>query len=156
VSDRITGARLDDEANGVSGARPLPGRCYWVEFRKFSDDRGALTPIEFGDLPFKVERAFYFYDVPVGERRGSHAHRSTEQILIAISGSFQVTLEDGAQMTTVTCDRPWRGLYLPPMVWAEQTNFAGGTVGLVLASAPFDEADYVREKHEFNRLVCKS
>jgi dTDP-4-dehydrorhamnose 3,5-epimerase-like enzyme len=141
----------------VSEGPPLPGGCYWVEFRKFSDDRGALTPIEFGhELPFTVKRAFYFYDVPVGERRGSHAHRSTEQILIAISGSFQVMLEDNVSVTTITCDRPWRGLYMPPLVWAEQTNFTGGTVGLVLASAPFDEADYVRDKHEFNSLVGKA
>ena len=105
-------------------------------------------------VPFEIRRVFYFYDVPAGEARGAHAHRSLEQVLIALSGSYRVTLEDGSSRAQVTCDRPWYGLYVPPMVWACQTDFAGGTVGLSIASAPFDEQDYIRDHAEFTRLVA--
>jgi WxcM-like, C-terminal len=132
----------------------LPGGCRWLSFEKFWDARGALTPIEaLRHVPFEIKRVFYFYDVPVGENRGAHAHREIEQVLIALSGSFKVILDDGRDTATVVCDRPWEGLYMPTMVWASQIDFAGGTVGLVLTSGPFDEADYIRDKSEFQRLV---
>jgi hypothetical protein len=132
----------------------LPGGCRWLEFEKFSDLRGALTPIEsLRHVPFEIRRVFYFYDVPVGEDRGSHAHRALEQVIVAISGSFEVILDDGRHKLSVLCERPWRGLYVPPLVWCEQVRFAGGTVGLVLASAPFDESDYIRDYAQFCALV---
>ena len=133
----------------------LPGGCRWIELEKFWDARGALTPVESGrHIPFEIRRVFYFYDVPAGEARGAHAHRTLEQVLLALSGSYRVMLDDGSSRAHVTCDRPWRGLYVPPMVWACQTDFAGGTVGLSIASAPFDEHDYIRDHAEFSRLVA--
>ena len=132
----------------------LPRRVRWIELQKFWDERGALTPVEGGrNIPFELKRIFYFYDVPAGEARGSHAHRQCQQVLVCISGSFDVVVDDGRASGMVTCDRPWRGLYVPPMVWASQVNFAGGTVGLVLASHFFDEADYIRDFDEFRRAV---
>lgn len=152
ASHTVAGER--GSVTGRDETPQLPGGCRWLEFEKFQDERGALTPIESRrHVPFAIGRVFFFYDVPVGERRGSHAHRILEQVVIGISGSFQVILDDGRLTTTVTCDRPWHGLYVPPMVWADQVNFAGGTVGVVLAPAPFDEADYIRDKEEFHRLV---
>ena len=134
----------------------LPGGCQWLKLGKFWDDRGALTPVESGqDIPFEIRRVFYFYDVPAGEKRGSHAHQTVEHVLIAISGSFDVILDDGERTEKVTCDRPWRGLYLAPMVWASQVNFAGGTVGLALASAHFAETDYIRDYREFRRVIAR-
>jgi hypothetical protein len=128
----------------------LIGGCRWLQFPKFWDDRGALTPVESGiSLPFEIRRVFYFYDVPVAESRGAHAHRELVQVLVALSGSFDVIIDDGARTLNVTCDRPWRALYVPPMVWTAQVNFAGGTVGLVFGSEHFSEEDYIRDHAAF-------
>lgn len=155
-------SRLRDFEVRVSGgadaieASELPGGSRWLEFRKFSDARGALTPFEqLRDVPFEIRRIFVFYDVPVGESRGSHAHRTLEQVLVATSGSFEVILDDGSSKESVVCERPWRGLYVPPLVWSSQINFAGGTVGLAVTSAPFDERDYIRDYGEFRRLAAR-
>jgi hypothetical protein len=142
------------DPNREGQSESLPGGCRWLEFEKFSDSRGALTPYEsLRHVPFAIERAFVFYDIPVGESRGAHAHRTLEQILVAISGSFEVVIDDGKSERTVVCERPWRGLYVPPLVWSSQVKFAGGTVGLVIASAPFDEADYIRDYSEFREIT---
>lgn len=147
---------MGDDEKQKTGAQDLPGGCRWLAFEKFFDDRGALTPIEgLRHVPFEIKRVFYFYDVPAGEERGAHAHREIEQVLIALSGSFEVILDDGSRTQTVVCDRPWRGLHVPTMVWSSQVKFTGGTVGLVLASAPFDETDYIRDYREFMRLACR-
>jgi dTDP-4-dehydrorhamnose 3,5-epimerase-like enzyme len=132
----------------------LIGGARWIEFQKFSDTRGSLTPIESArDVPFPIVRLFYFYDVPVGDRRGSHAHRAQEQVIVCIAGSFDVLLDDGMSKEKVCVSRPWSGLYVPPMLWAEQLNFDGGTVGLVLASDHFDEADYIRSYDDYLQMV---
>jgi hypothetical protein len=121
---------------------------------KFSDPRGSLTPIE-GErhVPFPVRRIFYFYDIPVGESRGAHAHRIQEQVIICLAGSFDVLLDDGERRQLVRVSRPWNGLYVPAMLWASQVSFDGGTVGLVVASDVFDEADYIRSYDEFLSLI---
>lgn len=135
----------------------LIGGARWIEFQKFSDPRGSLTPIESDiDVPFPIMRVFHFYDVPAGERRGAHAHRAHEQVIVCIAGSFDVLLDDGTSKQTVCVSRPWSGLYVPPMLWAEQLNFDGGTVGLVLASAHFDEADYIRSYDGYLALLSFS
>jgi hypothetical protein len=108
------------------------------------------------DIPFEIRRAFYFYDVPAAESRGSHAHREQQHALFAISGSFDVILDDGISKAKVTCDRPWLGLFIPPMVWASQVNFTGGTVGIAFASDHFSEEDYIRDYEEFQRLAGHS
>ncbi len=133
----------------------LIGGARWIELEKFSDPHGALTPIESElDVPFAIHRVFYFYDVPVAERRGAHAHRQQHQVLICLAGGFDVILDDGAQRQSVRLFEPWRGVYVPPLLWVEQLNFHGATVGLVLASDVFDEADYIRDHDEYRRLLA--
>lgn len=117
-----------------------------IELPKIADHRGNLTFVE-GDrhIPFQIRRTFYVYDIPSGEYRGAHAHRNLEQVVICLSGGLEVYLEDGQEQRTIRLNRPWLGLYIPPMVWASQGNFDPGTVYIVLASQPYDETDYYRD-----------
>ena len=126
--------------------------CKLIDFPKVPDPRGNLTFIE-GEhhIPFGIRRIFYIYDVPTGESRGAHAHRRLEQILICLSGSFDAQLDDGDNRKSVHLNRPWQGLYIPPMIWAAEVNFDPGSVCLVLASDLFDEADYIRDYDTYLR-----
>lgn len=113
-----------------------------------------MTFIEGGHhVPFDVERVYYLYDVPGGAERGGHAHRDLHQAIIAVAGSFDVILDDGFDRKKFRLSRSYRALYVAPMVWRELKNFSSGSVCLVLASAPFDEADYLRDFDEFVRLA---
>jgi hypothetical protein len=120
------------------------------------DARGNLTFIEGGGrhVDFDIARVYYLYDVPGGAERAGHAHKTLRQLLIAMSGSFDVVLDDGRTRERCHLNRSYRGLYLPPMTWREIDNFSSGSVCLVLASAPFDEADYLREYDEFREAVA--
>ena len=134
----------------------IPSRiedCLVLELPKITDVRGNLTFIE-GErhVPFPIRRVFYLYDVPTGADRGAHSHRQQHQFLICLSGSFDVQLDDGTQTRTVHLNRPWKGLHVPPMIWAAEVNFDAGTVCLVLASDEFSEADYIRDYQEFISL----
>jgi uncharacterized RmlC-like cupin family protein len=100
-------------------------------------------------IPFRIRRVFYLYDVPTGESRGAHAHKRLEQVVICLSGSFDVHLDDGSDRRSVHLNRPWQGLYIPPMIWAAEINFDAGSVCLVLTSAHFDESDYYRDYDEY-------
>ena len=121
-----------------------------LEFPKITDPEGNLTFIENErHIPFEVKRVFYLYDIPTGESRGAHAHRTLEQVLICLSGSFDVLVDDGFERKHVHMNRPWRGLYLPPMIWAAEVNFDAGSVCLVLTSQYFSEADYYRDYDEY-------
>jgi oxalate decarboxylase/phosphoglucose isomerase-like protein (cupin superfamily) len=100
-------------------------------------------------VPFEVQRVFFIYDVPTGESRGGHAHKELHEFIICLSGSFDVQLDDGEDKRTIHLNRPWKGLHVPPMVWAAETNFDTGSVCLVLASAPYDEADYLYDYDEY-------
>jgi oxalate decarboxylase/phosphoglucose isomerase-like protein (cupin superfamily) len=121
-----------------------------LEFPKITDPEGNLTFIENErHIPFEVKRVFYLYDIPTGESRGAHAHKALEQVLICLSGSFDVLLDDGIERRHVHMNRPWRGLYIPPMIWAAEVNFDAGSVCLVLTSQYFSEADYYREYDEY-------
>lgn len=125
-------------------------QCHVIEFPKITDHRGNLTFIEEGrHVPFDVKRVFYIYDIPSGEDRGAHAHKTLHQVLICLSGGLEVHLDDGVDRKTVHLNRPWLGLYIPPMVWASEGNFDSGTVYLVLTSDYYNEADYVRDYDEF-------
>jgi hypothetical protein len=125
-----------------------------LEFRKVADPKGNLTPIEGGmDVPFSIERVFYLYDVPGGEARGGHAHRALHQVIIAASGSFDIVVEDGTAERRFFLNRSYFGLHIPPMIWAHLENFSSGSVGLVLASAHYDEADYYRDHDEYLRVA---
>jgi len=124
--------------------------CTLVDLPKISDPRGMLTFIESGiHLPFDVKRIFYLYDVPTGESRGAHAHKTLEQFLICLSGSFDVQIDDGSSREVIHLNRPWKGLYIPPMIWAAETDFDPGTICLVLASNSFDETDYYRNYDDY-------
>jgi glyoxylate utilization-related uncharacterized protein len=121
-----------------------------IDLRRIANPRGNLTPIEGGvDVPFEIRRVYYLYDVPGGESRGGHAHRDLEQFIVAVSGSFDVVLDDGAGKQRFFMNRSYYGLYVPKMTWRELENFSSGSVSLVLASAHYDEADYFREYQDF-------
>jgi hypothetical protein len=124
--------------------------CRLIEFPRIADPRGNLTFIENErHIPFEVKRVFYLYDVPTAESRGAHAHRTLEQVVICLSGSFDVMLDDGIDQRHVHLNRPWQGLYIPPMIWAAEVNFDAGSVCLVLTSQLFNEADYYRDYDEY-------
>ncbi len=125
-----------------------------VYLPRITDPRGNLTFVEGGEhIPFEIRRVYYLYDVPAGAERGGHAHRTLHQIIIPLSGSFDVILDDGRGWRRFRLDRPYRGLYVAPMTWRELSNFSSGSVCLVLASAHFDESDYLRDYRDFLKLA---
>ncbi|MBV4226569.1 FdtA/QdtA family cupin domain-containing protein [Parabacteroides distasonis] len=125
--------------------------CTVIELDKHHSDRkGNITVVENKeDIPFEVRRTYYLYDVPGGESRGGHAHRELSQLIIAASGSFTVTLDDGKVKRTFVLNRPYQGLYIVPGIWRTLDDFSTGAVCLVLASHGYDEADYIRDYDEF-------
>lgn len=126
--------------------------CRLVDLPKVTDPRGNLTFIEAGiHVPFEIQRVYYLYDVPGGAERGGHAHKDLQQLIIAMSGSFDVILDDGAKKKRVHLNRSYTGLYVCPMIWRELDNFSSGSVCMVLASNKYDEADYYRDYAEFIR-----
>ena len=124
--------------------------CSVIELPLNHRDKGNLTVIENEkNIPFDVRRVYYLYDVPAGEARGGHGHKELEQLIIAVSGSFDVVLFDGKVKRTVTLNRPFYGLYMVSGIWRELDNFSSGSVCLVLASHEYDESDYIREYKDF-------
>lgn len=125
--------------------------CSIVELDKHHSDRkGNLSVVENGrTLPFDVKRVYYLYDVPGGESRGAHAHRDLEQLIVAASGSFKVTLDDGKSKRSFFLNRPYQGLYVKPGLWRDLEDFSSGAVCMVLASEVYDAADYIRDYQEF-------
>ena len=140
---------------------PVKGRprgrlrlCRSIMLPRITDPRGNLTFLEGGrHVPFNIQRVYYVYDVPGGAERGGHAHKNLQQFIIAVNGSFDVVIDDGDDWKRVRLNRAYRGLYLAPMIWRELCNFSSGSVCLVLASAPFEEADYIREYRRFLRAT---
>ena len=129
-------------------------RCQLIDLPKITDPRGNLTVIEAGDqVPFDIKRAYYLYDIPGGAERGGHAHKELEQLIIAMSGSFDIVLDDGYVQDRVHMNRSYYGLYVGNMVWREMDNFSSGSVCLVLASTHYDEADYYRDYKTFLSAV---
>lgn len=128
--------------------------CKIIDLPKVEDPRGNLTFIEAGHhVPFDIRRVYYLYDVPGGSHRGGHAHKCLHQLLIAMSGSFDITLDDGRTKFKYHLNRSYYGLYIPPMIWREIDNFSSGSVCLVLASDHFMENDYYREYGDFKNAV---
>ena len=124
--------------------------CNVFELPKIADPRGNLTFIEGNQhVPFDIQRVYYLYDVPGGASRGGHAHKGLQQLIIAMSGSFDVILDDGRNKKRVHLNRSYNGLYICPMIWRELDNFSSGSVCMVLASNKYDESDYFREYDEF-------
>lgn len=124
--------------------------CRIIDLPKIADPRGNLTFIE-GDrhVPFAIRRVYYLYDVPGGSMRGGHAHKELHQLIIAMSGSFDVILDDGKDKKRVHMNRSYHGLYVCPMIWRELDNFSSGSVCMVLASNSYEESDYYRDYDEF-------
>ncbi len=130
--------------------------CRIIELPKISDPRGNLTFLESGrHIPFDMKRVYYLYDVPGGAERGGHGHRRLEQFIIAMSGSFDVVLDDGVNQKRFHMNRSYYGLYVCPMMWREITNISSGAVCVVMASEFYDEADYIREYNEFVSLATQ-
>jgi hypothetical protein len=129
-----------------------PGR--FIDFPIRPDNRGNLTFVESGrHLPFELKRVFYLYDVPSGVARAGHALDGIDQVLVALSGSFDVVLDDGTERETVTLNRPARGLFIPSLVWRELENFSSGAVCLVFASDFYSEDSYYRTYEQFQAAV---
>ena len=124
--------------------------CSIIEMPRIEDVAGNITPIQgLENLPFEVKRVFYLYDIPGGEARGAHTHKECHQFLIAASGSFEVVVDDGRNKRTVTLNRPYFGLHVPPGIWASEQGFSSGSICLVLASHPYEESDYIRDYSKF-------
>ena len=128
--------------------------CKIIDLPKISDHRGNLTFIE-GEhqIPFSIKRVYYLYDVPGGSERGGHAHKTLHQLIVAMSGSFDVILDDGENKKRFHLNRSYMGLYVCPMMWRELDNFSSGSVCMVLASNHYDENDYYRNYGEFLRAL---
>jgi hypothetical protein len=128
--------------------------CRLIELPRITDKRGNLTVIESGrHIPFEIKRLFYLYDVPGGATRGGHAHKALHQVLIAMSGSFTVTVDDGGRRKKFRLNRSYYGLYMPPLIWREIDDFSSGSVCLAVVSDFFDESDYYRTHEEFLNRV---
>lgn len=125
--------------------------CSIVELDKHHEDRrGNITVVENGiTLPFDVKRVYYLYDIPGGEGRGAHAHKELEQLIVAASGSFTVTLDDGNCKRSFLLNRPYQGLYVKPGLWRDLVDFSSGAVVMVLASEVYQKEDYIRDYQEF-------
>lgn len=128
--------------------------CSLCQLNKFHDPDGNLTVVsENVHVPFPINRVFYSYDIPGGEDRGAHAHKECHQFIIAASGSFEVVLDDGTTKRTVTLNRPFWGLHIPPGIWASEQSFSSGSICLVLASHGYSEDDYIRNYDDFLRYI---
>lgn len=126
---------------------------HFIQLPKFLDERGNLSVIEeLKDIPFKVERAYWIYDVPGGEHRGGHAYRENQEFIVALSGSFDVILDDGLEKQTFHLNRSYYGLYVPKGIWREMENFSTNSLALVLSSTKYDVNDYIRDYEVFKRL----
>ena len=131
-------------------------KCRMVDLPKITDPRGNLTFIEGNrHVPFDIRRVYYLYDVPGGAERGGHAHKDLHQLIVAMSGSFDVVLDDGKNKQRIHLNRSYNGLYVCPMIWRELDNFSSGSVCMVLASNHYDESDYYRDYNEFITAVDK-
>lgn len=128
--------------------------CKIINLPKISDPRGNLTFIEGGrHVPFDIKRVYYLYDVPGGSERGGHAHKDLHQLIVAMSGSFDIILDDGVNKRTHHLARSYYGLYVCPMIWREINNFSSGAVCMVLASNQYNENDYYRNYDEFLKEI---
>jgi hypothetical protein len=130
------------------------GDCRILDLSRIEDVRGSLTVVEGGiDVPFSVERVYWLYDVPGGASRAGHGHKTLSQLIISMSGSCDVELDDGRERRKFHLNRSYFGLYVPPMIWREIDNFSSNAVLLVLASAHYNEADYFRDYSTFKAAV---
>ena len=131
----------------------LVSDCKIIQLPKVWATSGNITSVNNDiDVPFDIKRIFYIYDIPSGEDRGAHAHKECHQLLVAITGAFEVELFDGNQKLRFLLNQPDTGLHVPPGIWASEVNFSGGGICLVLASHVYDEEDYIRDLTDFKKL----
>jgi hypothetical protein len=124
--------------------------CTVIELPRYQNRTGNISIVESSvHIPFDVKRIFYIYDIPGGQDRGAHAHKECHQFFVAVSGSFEIELNDGITKRTVTLNRPYYGLHVPPGIWAAEMGFSSGAICLVLTSHKYDENDYVRSLEEY-------
>jgi hypothetical protein len=124
--------------------------CSIIELPRIHNRAGNITPVSCNiNVPFDIKRIFYIYDIPGGESRGAHAHKECHEFLIAGSGSFEIEMDDGINKRTVSLNRPYYGLHLPPGIWAAEKGFSSGAVCLVLTSHLYEKEDYIRSYNEF-------
>lgn len=124
-----------------------------IEIPKVHDERGSLAVIEKDVLPFEIKRVYYLFDVPSDSFRGGHAHKEQESVIIALSGSFEVVIDNGKMRKKIMLNKPTQGLYIPTNIWREIDNFSSGAVCLVLASTNYNEAEYIRDYDQFKNQV---
>jgi mannose-6-phosphate isomerase-like protein (cupin superfamily) len=131
-----------------------PASCQIIHLPRVEDVRGNLSFVEEKrHIPFAIRRVYWVYDVPGGATRDGHAYRTLEEFIIAVSGSFDVAIDDGTEQQVVQLNRSYVGLYVPPLVWRRLENFSSNSIALILASQPYSEGDYLREYQEFTRLM---
>ena len=123
-----------------------------IQLPKILDKRGNLSFIEeFNHIPFKIERSYWIYDVPGGEKRGGHAYKNNQEFIVALSGSFDVILDDGKERKVFTLNRSYYGLYVPKMIWRQIENFSTNSLAFVLASVPYDFEDYIYDYKQYKK-----
>ena len=126
-----------------------------IDLPKFEDPRGNLSFIEeFKQVPFKIERTYWIYDVPGGQIRGGHAFREQQELIVALSGSFDIVVDDGKVKKTFSLNRSYYGLLVPAGLWRQMQNFSTNSLALVLSSTPFNEDDYIRDYEEFKTYIA--
>lgn len=131
-------------------------QCRIIDLPKITEVRGNLTFIEGNShIPFEIKRVFYIYDIPTGVIRGAHASKELQEFVICLSGSFNVYLDDGFRKTIFRLNRPWQGLYIPPMIWGWEGDYDPGSVAMILASTHYDPKDYYYDYNEFLTAIGK-
>ena len=139
-----------EDKQHYSGRRSKITDCGILQLRMIHNRAGNITPVENSiDIPFDVKRVYYLYDIPGGASRAAHGHKELEQLVIAASGSFDITISDGANKVTHQLNRSYLGLHIKPGIWRDISNFSSGAICLVLASDFYDEEDYLRDYNEF-------
>lgn len=127
-----------------------------IQLPKILDERGNLSFFENNNqIPFKIARAYWIYDVPGGEVRGGHAYKSLQEFIVALSGSFDVVLNDGKEEKRISLNRSYKGLYIPKMIWRQLENFSTNALVLIVADQPYNEPDYIRDFNEFKNLIAQ-
>jgi hypothetical protein len=134
----------------------IPLHLKTITLPRHRDARGSLTYVQGCDhIPFNIKRVYYLYDVPTGEGRGGHAHRELQQLIVPLSGCFDIILDNGWESKRVTLDKPYEGLLINSLIWRELDSFSSGASCLVLASLPYDESDYIRDYSHFLSIATR-
>lgn len=147
-----SGTYVEVQTESARAGSPDAHDCRLIDLPKIHDPRGNLTFVESGrHVPFEVERAFWIYDVPGGSVRGGHAYKTGQELILALSGSFEVLVDDGSHRARYSLNRSYHALFVPNLIWREMINFSTNSVALILASTPYEPDDYIRHYGDFLR-----